>query len=253
LPIIHIAEVCFSDELFGTGEIDEALYDLIEKYDRVLDKGVTAEEYHGSPFPIFKGIKDFEELKKKLETEREWKPGMGLFIPENADAYFLESKRSNSNMIELLKKIFYNIVIQSETPEYLLGVHIPAAQASTKEQRAPVERKTERRRLVWSKAIQKANRIILQMEEYHKNTKFKTYATEIAWGPIFEKDKTVDAVVIEKKSKAVSILKELEIISDETARATLDEIVDDPKKEKERIENEKKEKEKYEVPGSASE
>lgn len=248
LPIVHIAETCFSDEDLGTGEIDEALFDLIEKYEKLLDKGVTTEEYHGSPFPIFKGIKDFEELKKKLETKGKWQSGMGLFMPKDADAYFLESKRTNSNMIELLKIIFYNIVIQSETPEYLLGVHMKAAHASTKEQRAPVERKTQRRRLIWTKALQRANKIILQMEEYHKNTNFKTYATEIGWGPIFEADKKEDAETLDKKSHAVSILRELGIISDETARTSLPEIIDDPEKEKERIEEEKKASDEYKAP-----
>lgn len=253
LPIVHIAEICFSDELLGTGEIDAALYDLIEKYDRVLDKGVVTEEYHGSPIPIFKGIRDYSDLKQKLETEETWKPGMGLFMPKDADAKFLESTRGVGNTIELLKKIFYNIIIQSETPEYLLGVHIPAAQASTKEQRAPVERKTERRRLVWTEGLQQANKIILQIEEYHNNKKFKVYDTEIEWGPVFERDKTEDAEVIEKKSKAVAMLRELEIIGDETARGALPEIIDDPEKEKERIEKEKKEREKYGPEGSASE
>jgi len=248
LPIVHIAEVCFSDEFFGTGEIDAALFDLIEKYERVLENAVTTEEYHGSPIPIFKGIRDYEDLKKKLETKGEWKPGMGLFIPKDGDVYFLESKRTNSNTIELLKVLFYNEIIQSETPEYLLGVHIPASHASTKEQRAPVERKTQRRRLVWTKALQRANRIILQMSEYHLNKKFKTYATEIEWGPIFEKDKTEEADVIEKKSKAISILREMGIIGDDTARSSLPEVIDDPEKEKKRIEEQKKASEQYKAP-----
>ncbi|MGB3341314.1 MAG: phage portal protein [bacterium] len=248
LPIVHVAEVSFSNEFYGTGEIDEALYDLIEKYERVLEKGVTAEEYHGSPFPIFTGIRDFDELKKKMETTGTWKPGMGLFMPKDATASFLESKRTNSNMVELLKIIYYNEIIQSETPEYLLGVHIPAAHASTKEQRAPVERKAQRRRLVWTKALQQANKILLQMEEYHGNKSFKTYATDIEWGPIFESDKAEDADVLDKKSKAVSTLRELEIISDETARNALPEIIDDPDKEKQRIEEQKKASEQYKAP-----
>lgn len=248
LPIVHVAEICFSNEFHGTGEIDEALYDLIEKYERVLEKGVTAEEYHGSPFPIFEGIKDFEELKKKMETTGTWKPGMGLFMPKGAKAYFLESQRTNSNMVELLKIIYYNEVIQSETPEYLFGVHMKAAHASTKEQRAPVERKTQRRRLVWDKVLQQANKILLQMEEYHANKSFKTYATDIKWGPIFEANKVEDADILEKKSKAVSTLRELEIIGDESARRALPEIIDDPEKEKQRIEEQKKASEQYKAP-----
>jgi|GEM_PF-926294 len=245
LPIVHVAEICFSDETFGTGEIDEALFAMAEKYKSVLDNAVTVEEYHGSPIPIFKGVKEFGELKQKIEGEETWKPGMGLFLPsKDADAKFLESMRGVDNSVELLKKIFYNYVIQSETPEFMLGVHIPASQASTKEQRAPVERKTERRRLVWTKALQRANQILLRMREYHDSKKVSTYKTMISWGQIFEKDKTEEADVIAKKSQAVAILHELEIMSTESARRALPEMIDDPDKEKKRVEDERQQQEK---------
>jgi len=245
LPIVHVAEICFSDETFGTGEIDEALYSMIEKYKSVLDNGVEVEEYHGSPIPLFIGVKDFSELKQKIEGEETWKPGMGICLPnKDADAKFLESSRGVTNAIELLKKIFYNFVIQSETPEFMLGVHIPASQASTKEQRAPVERKTERRRLVWTKALQQANQILLRMYEYHNSKKVSTYKTRIDWGQIFEKDKAEEAEVIAKKSQAVATLRELEIISTETARRALPEMIDDPDKEKKRVEDERQQQEK---------
>ncbi len=248
LPIVHAAEIRFSDEVFGTGEVDEALYNLADKYKTVLDNGVNVEEYHGSPIPLFIGVKNFTELKQNIEEKETWKPGMGLFLPKDAEAKFLESSRSAGNTLELLKKLFYNFVIQSETPEFMLGVHIPSSQASTKEQRAPVERKTERRRLSWTKYLQRANEIVLRMEEYHTGTRFKTYRTKISWGQIFEKDKTEEADVIVKKSQAVAALRELEICSTETARKALPEIIDDPEKEKKRVEAEKKEKQKYILP-----
>lgn len=248
LPIVHVTETRFSNEEHGTGEVSDALWNLLEEYARLLEMAGTTEKYHGSPIPLFKGIKDFAELKKKITTEKKWKPGMGLFMPKDADAEFLESKRRNDNVVALLKMLFWAIVIESETPEYLLGVHMKAAQASTKEQRVPVERKTERRRLVWTKALQQANRIILPMEEYHKNKKFKTYETDVEWGPIFEKDKKEDAEVMEKKTKAISTLCELEIISTETARENLSEIIDDPEKEKQRIEDERQASEEYPAP-----
>jgi hypothetical protein len=240
LPIVHVAEIRFSDEVYGTGEVDEALYDMAEKYKTVLDNGVAIEEYHGSPIPIFKGVKNFTELQQKLEDEKSWKPGMGIFLPnKDSDVKFLESTRSVENAVELLKKIFYNFVIQSETPEFMLGVHIPSSQASTKEQRAPVERKTERRRLVWTEGLQKANEILLRMREYHDGKKSTTYDSEISWGVIFEKDKAEEADILDKKSKAVATLRELEIMSTESARKALPEVIDDPAKEKERVDQEK--------------
>lgn len=252
LPIVHVAEIRFSDEIFGTGEVDEALYDMAEKYKTVLDNGVAIEEYHGSPIPIFKGVKNFTELQQKLEDEESWKPGMGLFLPnKDSDVKFLESTRSVENAVELLKKIFYNFVIQSETPEFMLGVHIPSSQASTKEQRAPVERKTERRRLVWTEALQKANEILLRMREYHDGEKSTTYETEFSWGAIFEKDKTAEADVLDKKAKAVATLRELEIMSTESARKALPEVIDDPAKEKERVDQEKAATKKLTEGGSA--
>lgn len=240
LPIVHVAEIKFSDEQFGTGEVDQALFNLTEQYKRVLDRGVEVEEYHGSPIPIFTGIKDFSEVKQEIEEKEGWKPGLAFGLPKDADCKFLESTRSVENTIELLKKIFYNFVIQSETPEFMLGVHIPSSQASTREQRAPIERKTERRRLVWTKALQRANQILLRIMEYHRGGRFGTYRTKIEWGPIFEKDKTAEADAIQKKAQAISTLRELGTISAETARRALPEIIDDPKKEEQRVADEEK-------------
>lgn len=242
IPIVQISESCFSDELLGSGEIDDAIYDLAQKYDTLLTKAFNIEDYHGAPLPVYKNVKSFEELKPKLESEEAAKPGFGLYLPnKDADAFFLESKRGSTSNIELLKIIFYNIIIQSETPEFLLGVHMPAAHASTKEQRSAVERKTERRRLVWTQVLQKANEMILKMLEYHTGASFKSYKTDIGWGPIFEKDRVEEADVLDKKSKAVALLKETGTISEETARGALPEIIDSPEKEKSRIEAEKKE------------
>jgi hypothetical protein len=133
----------------------------------------------------------------------------------------------------------------------MLGVHIPSSQASTKEQRAPVERKTERRRLVWTEALQKANEILLRMREYHDGEKSTTYETDFSWGAIFEKDKTAEADILDKKSKAVATLRELEIMSTESARKALPEVIDDPAKEKERVDQEKAATKKLTEGGSA--
>ncbi len=230
IPIVHVAENRLSHEIYGTGDIDEALFDLIEKYDRILNAVVISEEYHGSPIPIFRGARNPKALKELLESE-DWDPRNPLILPEGVEAEFLESKRPTGMGLDLLKLIFWNIIVQSETPEFILGVHMKAAQASTKEQYLPIEKKTERRRLVWTRALQQANEIVLRIAERALGHHFKTYETEIEWGEIFTKD---------EKTKVESILNLLGagIISRKTAREKVPEYVDDPQEEAKRVQQE---------------
>jgi len=241
IPIVHVAGTRFSDELFGTGEIDSGIYNLSERYDKVLTKAVTIEDYHGAPIPVFQGVKDFSDLKTKLESEEPGKPGFGLYLPsKDSSVYFLESKRGTTNTVELLKLLYWGIVIQSRIPEYLFGVHVPEALASTREQRAPFENRINKRRLTWSTNLQEANRVILKMFEYHQGVTFSTDKTKINWGPIFEKNRIEEADVLDKKSRAIIALKEIGgLISEQTARESLPEIISNPDQEKERIESER--------------
>jgi hypothetical protein len=241
IPIVHVAGTRFSDELFGTGEIDSGIYNLSERYDKVLGKAVTIEDYHGSPIPVYQGIKNFEDIKSDIESEKSGKPGFGLYLAsKDSSVYFLESKRGSGNAIELLKMLYWGIVIQSRIPEYLFGVHIPEALASTREQRAPFENRINKRRLIWSTSLHEANKIILKMLEYHQGLTFSTDKTKIDWGLIFEKNKTEEADILDKKSRAIIALKEIGgLISEQTARESLPEIISNPDQEKERIESEK--------------
>uniref|UniRef100_A0A7C6EBU6 Phage portal protein n=1 Tax=candidate division WOR-3 bacterium TaxID=2052148 RepID=A0A7C6EBU6_UNCW3 len=240
IPIVHVTGTQFSDELFGTGDIDSGIYQLSERYEKILNKAVIIEDYHGAPIPVFQGVKDFSDLKTKLESEEPGKPGFGLYLPsKDSQVYFLESKRGTGNIIELLKLLYWGIVIQSRIPEYLFGVHIPEALASTREQRAPFENRINKRRLIWSVSLQEANKIILKMLEYHQGLSFVTDKTKIDWGPIFEKNRTEEADILDKKTKAIALLKELGLISEQTALESLSELIINPNQEKERIEEEK--------------
>ncbi len=229
IPIVHIAENKLSNEVYGTGDIDEALFDLIEKYDSVLNAAVTSELYHGSPVPVFYGIRNLESFQKFLE-ETEWGPDRPLVLPEGAEAKFLESTRPTGTAIDLLKLLFWNIVIQSETPEFILGVHMKSAQASTKEQYLPIEKKTEKRRLTWTQALIEANEIILSLLEF-AGKRWKTKETWIEWGEIFTKD---------EKTKIESLMNLLGagVISRKTVREKIPEYIDDPQEEEKRIQDE---------------
>jgi hypothetical protein len=241
IPIVHVAGIRFSDELFGTGAIDSSLYKMAERYDELLDQGLLIEKYHSNPIPVFGGIKDFADLKVKLESEDSAALGFGISLPsEKAWVKFLESQRSNSNTTDLLKLLFWGVVIQSRLPEYVFGVHMTSAQASTQEQRILLEGTINKRRLVWTEGIQQANKIILKMLEYHQGKNYSVYDTDLIWGPIFEEDKTQTADIIDKKVKAVATAKELGIISMQTARKSLPELIDNPETEAEKIDAEQK-------------
>ena len=238
IPIVQVAATKFSDELYGTGEIDEALHETLTMYQLARNKGVKIENYHGGPMTVVRGVKDFELLKPKLESGDAAGVGFGVVLPDkDADMFFLESKRPTTERIELLKLLYHAIVVQSETPEYLLGVGMPDSSGATKEQRAPVERKAKRLRPRWGDALRAMNGIVLRAIEYHELVKFGTYETDIEWGPLFDRDEKQDAEVLNTRSQAVMGLADARIISVKTARKESG-IVEDPEAEQKQIDKE---------------
>jgi hypothetical protein len=235
IPVVHVPNVRFSDELFGTGELDPALFSTLQQYQRTRDKGVKIEDYHGSPWLVATGVTDIEPLKSDLESGKPAEVGFGFALPKDATLSFLETTRGATDKVELLKMLYHGAVVQSRTPEFLLAVGMPAAQASTKEQRAPWERKVTLMRAAWAPALIEANRVVLRLLAAHRVERYSTEATEIRWGVIFEKDRREEA---ESRRIEVSTLTDAAgagAISMKTVREHLPELVPDPAEEERRV------------------
>lgn len=232
IPVVRVTEDALSNEIYGTGDIDEVVYDFAEMYKDLILRAFDSESYHGAPVPWATGVDPGDLEDEQLDTRK-------ALATSNKDAKFgfLESKRGTEGAQGLLKMLYHAVIGQSRTPEYLLGVHMNASFASTKEQRAPIEMKTEERRDYWNEGIQDVNRVVLAMLAYHNGMRFSTRDTDVVWGPIFEKDKKENAETRKLDTEAVMTQIEGGLTSRKTAMA---ELHDDPDAELEQIEEEER-------------
>ncbi len=216
IPIIHIAYNRFSNELFGTGDINEAVYKLIKQYEEVLSSAVKNFKYHGQPLPVAK-VEDIENFANQIKSQ-DWQKQKMLTINKDEDVKFLEATNISGDAKNLLEVIFYNIVILSETPEFLMGVHTPSSYASTKMQMHPIVRKTKRYQSIFKEKLKEANRIILKTLELFEGQKFTTYETTVQIDPPDQKD-------IDVYTKAVSQLVASQIITPEEGKHLIKEVL----------------------------
>ncbi len=214
IPLIHIAYDRFAGELYGTGDITEATIKAIKAYSDTIEAARKNLKYHGTPTPVII-TKDTETAEKQIKN---WDMNKALLLPEDSEAKFLESSRPFGELKDFLEVLFYNIVILSETPEFLLGAHTPSSLASVKEQMHPIIRKTKRRQLIWKQALQDANRIILKLLELNEGYKFSTYETEVEFPEPYKKDLKD---VVDSISKLVAA----GIIDEQQAKAIIDDYL----------------------------
>lgn len=214
IPLIHIAYDRFAGELYGTGDITEATIKVIKAYSDTIEAARKNLKYHGTPTPVII-TKDTETAEKQIKN---WDINKALLLPEDSEAKFLESSRPFGELKDFLEVLFYNIVILSETPEFLLGTHTPSSLASVKEQMHPIIRKTKRRQLIWKQALQDANRIILKLLELHEGYKFSTYETQVEFPEPYKKDLKD---IVDSISKLVAA----GIIDENQARAIIDDYL----------------------------
>jgi len=214
IPLIHIAYDRFAGELYGTGDITEATIKAIKAYSDTIEAARKNLKYHGTPTPVII-TRDTEAAEKQIKN---WDMNKALLLPEDSEAKFLESSRPFGELKDFLEILFYNIVILSETPEFLLGAHTPSSLASVKEQMHPIIRKTKRRQLIWKQALQDANRIILKLLELHEGYKFNTYETEVEFPEPYKKDLKD---VVDSISKLVAA----GIINEQQAKAIIEDYL----------------------------
>ncbi|GAB6075745.1 phage portal protein [Desulfurobacterium crinifex] len=216
IPIVHIAYERFNGELYGTGDINEALYKVIKAYEDIIEAARKNIKYHGTPIPVIE-TEDTQSLEKQIK-EGKWTSQKALVLPSGSKAYFLESQRPFGELKDFLQTLFYNIVVLSETPEFLFGSHTPSSWASVKEQLHPIIRKTKRRQLIWKEALQKANRLILKTLEAYEGKKFSSYKTTVQFPEPSKKD--LEAVV-----RSVAQLVGSGIISPEEGREVVKDLL----------------------------
>ena len=218
-PLVHVAEDKMLNEIYGRGAIDEALYNRIENYEDVLISSVRWLKYHGGASPVITGLKNPRGFMKVLlgggggdAQTKPWVLGKLLGLGEGQDVKFLESSRGIADFIELLKIIYHQIVVDSRVPEFLFGVHMNAAQASTREQLVNILKTNEERRETWAVAIQEINRL------YQLKRRGKAEETDVLWGP-------AELNSMKERVEVVALLISIGALSHETAMRQFPELI----------------------------
>jgi len=216
IPVIHIAYNRFSNELYGTGDINDAVFKLIQKYEKLLDSVVNSFIYHGKPM-LIAHVEDREAFHQEI-SKANFERFPGFVLGKDEKIEFLEASQILKDGKDILQLLFYNIVILAEVPEFLMGVHQPSSWASTKEQLHPILRKTKRYQNIWKEKLKELNRIALKLIERHEGVKFSTYETVIEFPEVEQKE-------IKEYASALAQLVGAGILSQEEARELLKSIV----------------------------
>ena len=102
---------------------------------------------------------------------------------------YLEATNPIGSSTDLLHIIFYCMLQSAETPEYILGVHMPSSWASTAEQTPVWGMKVERKQRMFASAWWKAARMILAKLAYHEGTPAKSFNCKVYYEAPDTRDK----------------------------------------------------------------
>jgi hypothetical protein len=249
IPIVPVHLGRFSDDLFGSSVISDALYQTLREKAILRKKGISLERRQSTLLAV-NGRATVDVLKPKLDRISGDSPAIPtVFLQDpKGSVNFVESRRGPEGIIELLQLLYHDAIVDGKIPEYLLGVGMPSAQASTKEQRAKVEALVTPLRSSWKKGLRQLNRIVLKLHELHEIRSFVTDVTSVSFGPLFEKDESAAADTLNKKSDAMLKLNSVGILSRETAQESIPELIPDVEREKQRLASERAESEPYPNP-----
>lgn len=117
---------------------------------------------------------------------------------------YLEAANPIGSSTDLLHIIFYCMLQSAETPEYILGVHMPSSWASTAEQTPVWGMKVERKQRSFASAWWKAARMILAKLAYHEGTPAKSFNCKVYYEAPDTRDKKAVAEQQEITVRAVT-------------------------------------------------
>lgn len=143
---------------------------------------------------------------------------MFFFMDKDQEgAEFIEAKNSIGAANDILKKLFYCIVDVSETPEFIFGVHTPAALASVKEQMPILINKIRRKREQYTAAWMRLARMVVVMETQGKGIRLKNASVSVEWDVIDPRDTTSIADTLRSTVEAMVKAVNNGLLSEETA------------------------------------
>lgn len=227
IPIVHFKNEPDETELHGYSEL-EPIEPFLKAYHDVMIHAISGSKMHSTPKVAFKlnDVKqflqnNFPDALKAIADGREATidmNGKDLFlIKADEEAKFIECNSAIGDTSTLLEFIFYCIIDTSEVPEFAFGVHIASSQASTKEQSPILCRRIDRKREQVEESWQLFARMALAMLSSTTGTRFPSFATDVTWEAVMDKDEQADAQTLYNVTQALTMAMGSNIISAESA------------------------------------
>lgn len=227
IPIVHFRNEPDETELHGYSEL-EPIEPFLKAYNDVMIHAISGSKMHSTPKVAFK----LNDVKAFLQNNfpnaaRDLQQGKPATIDMNGKDLFLLKSDENAGFIEcasaigdtstLLQFIFYCIIDTSEVPEFAFGVHISSSQASTKEQSPILCRRIDRKREQVESSWQMFARMALAMLSATSGSRFASFAADVVWDAVMEKDEQADAQTLYSVTQALTMAKGSNILSSESA------------------------------------
>jgi len=200
-----------------------------------MDAAVRGAIYFATPTPVVEGIRDFDafirtnfDLNENTgEYEITWDPDQMLLLGEGTSAKLLVGGDFSGPVSSMLHHIFYLICQNSETAEFILGIHVKSSMASVQEQMPLVLKKAERKRTILEDSLRELVRAWLAMRRRQVAGLVVPARDDVAlvWPSILDRDLGTMLAIVE-------VLQREGIVTDETALRLLD-VVRDPAAEAE--------------------
>jgi len=239
IPIEHFKNEAEESEKFGTSEL-ESVEPFFKAYHDVMLHALQGSKMHSTPRLKLKladvegfiknnfGDEVLNQVKKGQPADVNLEGHELVILQEDDDAEFIEVTSATGSAEALLHLLFYCIVDASEVPEFAFGVHTPSSHASVREQMPMLIRRVNRKREQFAENWQRIARMVLAMTAKAKTQSFSTYAVEIVWDEVIERDEKEYAETIKTIIEALSRALDLPIplISQEAAVNTLSRYID---------------------------
>jgi hypothetical protein len=236
LNILHFRNEPDEDEKYGQSEL-EPVEPYLKAYHDVMLHAITGSKNHSTPRLKLK-LKDVEAFLKNNFPDALTAIHRGeqtnislagrelLLFTSEEDADYIEVKSAAAGAELLLEFIFYCIVDTSEIPEFVFGVHTPAALASVREQMPILVRRIARKREQVTETWQDFGRMMLVINGNLTGRKAPDLNVTIEWDPVVDRDEKEFAETLYNVAQALGKAIEGKFISTESAVNFFSQYVD---------------------------
>lgn len=166
----------------GVSEI-ERLDPLIRQYHDVASHAIKGSKLHSVP-KLHLGVADkrrfVDDNGGSSATRKLNLSGSDSIMTEPEDVVeFVEASNPIGATMDLLHTLFYCMVQTSQTPEFILGVHMSSSYASTAEQTPVWQMKVQRKQQMFIGAWWRAARMMLAKLAFHEGLELESFNCKV--------------------------------------------------------------------------